>query len=536
MPNEGKSRARDPQEPVEPISQTSSPATDEETAHPPNNFTANAILPKKRVVSSLVDDELKLPRKHHFSQATAEGTATLDTALEFSSNSCTLTVANGLVDALTPGQENLISVPNPMPLSQSQATEGQTAVVSSNHLVLDFSLISNDGELRHPTRKEAEEILSMFPTAYAVGFSPPMLVVRLREYPPKPWPISIAGLPAWFTTDNEAEPIQFGVPGRQHGILENTLPIWHPPSQSFFKVIVEAFQQDFGVSVFSVMWMGSWFLITIPNEIQPKLLPSKISGLLATYSYPGATGNHQLQQAAYRAVVPTQTVRGETDYQPILRPGVMVSCGTAGNNELFTTAGVPVKDQDGKKWVTVTTHGFPLGEEKVWHPTAAGAVIGEVRVILEDTDISLVELLDEFFFEAETFGTATNPAVSLVGFKSSDDVRIGEKVVMDSPFSGRREGLVGRVEFRRAGPESPDHALHWVTTVWTYIGNGSDELAAGSCGSVLWNEDGEVVAIFGYADENGWAPGLSAVSLLDAGFEICPITRKAGQEGSAHEG
>lgn len=94
-----------------------------------------------------------------------------------------------------------------------------------------------------------------------------MLVIRLRQYPPKPWPISIAGLPAWFTTDDLAEPIQFGVPGRQPRVLENSLCLWSTPSKSLFEAIVETFRQNFDIAVYSVMWMGSWILITIPEGV-----------------------------------------------------------------------------------------------------------------------------------------------------------------------------------------------------------------------------------------------------------------------------
>lgn len=126
--------------------------------------------------------------------------------------------------------------------------------------------------------------------------------------------------------------------------------------------MVETFRQSFDVAVYSVMWMGSWILITIPEGIQPKILPSTIAGHLTTYTYPGRPGDNQLRQAAHRAVIPTETTCDESDYRPVLRPGVMVSCRAAGDNELLTTTGVPVKHPNGKKHVTVATYEFPLGE------------------------------------------------------------------------------------------------------------------------------------------------------------------------------
>lgn len=92
----------------------------------------------------------------------------------------------------------------------------------------------------------------------------------------------------------------------------------------------------------------------------------------------------------------------------------------------------------------------------MWHPTATGAMIGEVCLTLDNTDVSLMELLDGFGFEAKTFDTTSHPGILLVGFKRTDNVRMAEKVVMDNPFSGRHEGLVGRIKSRRTDPARPD--------------------------------------------------------------------------------
>lgn len=109
---------------------------------------------------------------------------------------------------------------------------------------------------------------------------------------------------------------------------------------------------------------------------------------------------------------------------------------------------------------------------------------------LDDTDVSLMELLDGFGFEAKTFDTAAHPGILLVGFKRTDNVRIAEKVVIDNPVSDRCEGLVGRIEYRRTDTARLSPPFNWVRIIWTYIGNGHDEPEAGSCGSVIWNEVG----------------------------------------------
>jgi hypothetical protein len=43
-------------------------------------------------------------------------------------------------------------------------------------------------------------------------------------------------------------------------------------------------------------------------------------------------------------------------------------------------------------FITVASHGFPLDEETVYHPTPSGRVIGKVERCLGETDIALVKL------------------------------------------------------------------------------------------------------------------------------------------------
>lgn len=46
----------------------------------------------------------------------------------------------------------------------------------------------------------------------------------------------------------------------------------------------------------------------------------------------------------------------------------------------------------GHKWLTIASHGFPLGHEMHFHPAANGPVVGTVEKVFEDTDRSLAKL------------------------------------------------------------------------------------------------------------------------------------------------
>jgi hypothetical protein len=393
---------------------------------------------------------------------------------------------------------------------------------ASRHLVFNtFSLKSSDGTMRHPTTAESDLIIALFPTTYSIGFLPPVLVIRCTKLPPKPWPVTIAGVPAWFTSDESTYPIPLGMVGlKGNALADHVLPLWKTPTTSEFSKVIEALNHDFGVEPLSVLWTGTRFLITIPIGTNCHNLPGLIMGLLATYKYPDT--NHPTE-AALRWTEPSFGIRDETNYYPNLRPGVMLSCGTAGGKEQLTTSGIPVKDKDGKMYITVASHGFPLGEEQVWHPTGQHRIIGEVKAILGNTDISLMELNAGLTYSTETFGSSTSNGITLTGFLGPDDIRQGQLAYLDNPFSGRCDGMVSLVERQRIPIDEPVPLLKWITVVWVYIGNGAEEPLDGSYGSAVWDEGGRVIALFRFADENGWARATSVMPLVEAELEICPV-------------
>ena len=122
----------------------------------------------------------------------------------------------------------------------------------------------------------------------------------------------------------------------------------------------------------------------------------------------------------------------------------------------MTASGIPVEDpRTGEKFVTVASHGFPLGEESVWHPTGAGAVIGEVKAIPGDTGISLMKLLDRTSYSLNTFRTRTTSGVRISRLRNADDFRNYETVFLDSPFSGRCDGIVSAKQLKRLLVDEP---------------------------------------------------------------------------------
>lgn len=53
-------------------------------------------------------------------------------------------------------------------------------------------------------------IVEVFQTALSVGIFPPAIVVRFKTLPEKPWPLTVAGLPVLFTTDQDTIGFDYG--------------------------------------------------------------------------------------------------------------------------------------------------------------------------------------------------------------------------------------------------------------------------------------------------------------------------------------
>ncbi|KAF8246280.1 hypothetical protein K440DRAFT_632274 [Wilcoxina mikolae CBS 423.85] len=60
-------------------------------------------------------------------------------------------------------------------------------------------------------------------------------------------------------------------------LMDNVLPAWQTPKTSDFAMVIETLESQSRVSVLSVIWMATRFIIMVPIG-----LPGMIMGLLAT--------------------------------------------------------------------------------------------------------------------------------------------------------------------------------------------------------------------------------------------------------------
>jgi hypothetical protein len=372
-----------------------------------------------------------------------------------------------------------------------------------------------------PIETEYDLISQAFPNAESIGVYPPMIVVRYKVLPVKPWPISVAGLPAFFTTDMESMGFEYGKAG---GSLTKVLSDFdardHVDELLMDRVI--AYFEEIHVAITSVLNLGGTWIITIPDGTFLKSLPFSIANSLCQYKF--ASEVEHRQEAVFRGTEPKGTVWDATHYGD-LRPGMMISCGgSLATPELLTTSGIGVKDEYGSRYFTIASHGAPPGRESIYHPDLHGTLLGRVHDRLADSGIALVRLSPLQTYHNETFGAqlsdCTISSQRVHRIRDAFTIKRGDFVTMNSPFSGYCIGMHMGTEKKKVPSDDPVVPHIWITSAWSYFGNGIEEPMNGCCGAAILDDDGLVISFFRFVTSLGFGIGAAASTLSKWGYKV----------------
>lgn len=80
---------------------------------------------------------------------------------------------------------------------------------NTRHIRMDFKLF-RDGRKCSPSSIQCGAITALFPTSFQLTFTPPFLIIACFKLPAKPWPVTVAGMPLYLTTDKECSPMDLG--------------------------------------------------------------------------------------------------------------------------------------------------------------------------------------------------------------------------------------------------------------------------------------------------------------------------------------
>lgn len=184
-----------------------------------------------------------------------------------------------------------------------------------------------------------------------------------------------------------------------------------------------------------------------------------------------------------------------------------------------------MEDDYGYNYLTMASHGFPLGRESVYHPNANGAGLGRVHDRLTDSNIALLRISSSQGFRNETFAArlldGTNiPPQKICGILDPIDIRTYDEVTMNNPFSGYCIGVHIGVQQTKVPSDDPAAEHRWITHEWTYFGNGLDEPMDGCCGSPILDQSGNVVSFFRFLTASGMGVGVAASTLEAWGYHV----------------
>ena len=387
------------------------------------------------------------------------------------------------------------------------------------HVVLGFNLLVN-GEQVSPNQDQVNEIWALFPTCYAVGHLPPFLVIRVQELPPKPWPISVAGLPLFLTESLDEQPLDWGIMTAGPKVdISAELCLWKNPSLDAIASIFRFFS-DLGATIDRIQWWGVGFRILATSEPFSdwrQRLPRYINKLRVGYTFGDISGIEK----ALRKKQPSSSVKDDSIYDD-LRPGIKLNFADPSGVTIDTTSGVCVKGPNGLKYMTVAKHGFPgqLGAE-VWHPDGNGILLGHVVEHFGESDIALCKLEAGLSYAQEPFcETAQDPVITFQDLGDVMSKKLFDFVYMDTPFTGLLDGqLVGK-EFLRLPVDVATEKIQYAMCSLVGLGSGNADLAQGCCGGVLWDDDHNVLGQFRFAADNGvcYFPAYDTIRSL--GFKL----------------
>lgn len=346
------------------------------------------------------------------------------------------------------------------PESPESSTSG-IQIPPSRHIILPFNLRQNRTAFHGAN---SELLYRLFPDTKSVSFDGYFLVFWLSALPPKPWPVTIAGVQPYFTIDPNDDGPTPPIKRASKSILRVSDEIDAtnlPPGKidDAFELVKNFFAQA-KISITEVQYWNIFFVIILENEeTDLAKVPSAIGRCRCFYLFENEMGRPRPDEFPARQICdPTGNIVDNGEYD-ILRPGVMVSSGRDPTThiEYLTSSGVLVEDSRGNRYMTVASHGFPHGDT-VFHPSAGCKNIGQIIMEISHTDVALVKLHDEVQFVNETFESPLDGAgpVQLQEFIPADETQVGSFVYMNNPFAGYSEGTCGPHSWTRVPSDDPN--------------------------------------------------------------------------------
>ncbi|KAJ4688880.1 hypothetical protein HRR80_000248 [Exophiala dermatitidis] len=431
-----------------------------------------------------------------------------------------------------------LSLYKDIPFPPKEDMSAQVQPPPARRLVFTFDLRDSMGAWADP---ENEELLrSVFPETTGIACDGFFLCLKLRTLPPKPWPLTIAGLPLYLHPDlgeigfgNGPMPIARLASWRNGSIAEDqngrNLEDWEP----LFLLVRDHFIK-LEISITQVMYVGHAMIIALEHRTTDmNKLPFQAAKVTCLYIFDDELVKPSMPHA--RCLLDPAPGNPDVSQYDHLQPGLRVTSAFLPNSDspytfLGTTTGVLLKDRVGNESMTVAAHGFPSQcGTKVFHALPNGdREIGELITEVSHTDIALVKLANTETFSNVTFQNDVIPEpIQLRRLLPASQRQKIRDVCLDSPDTGFIEGQLMCSARERVSCDVIDGPpeQNWIATTWSYMGQDvADNLPEEICGSAMWDVDGNVLGFFRYAPKAGalrdWCVGIAADELINRGYTL----------------
>jgi hypothetical protein len=207
------------------------------------------------------------------------------------------------------------------------------------------------GKVRSPTSNEWKLILSVFPECTGYRIADPILVLQFPT-PPKWTPTTVGVLPTVYIRDMRLYNHISGTPrnrkledfGGDFAIEDGRLPTFETLERAF-KLFASHVQ-----NITTLRYRHNHWVVGVSQSFDPQQMPGTFGRRLVTYT----SGDVQTQYSRPQLSTPNNGQFDQTDYRAFgLSPGVKVV-----GLSMATTSGVLVKNEDGRRRLTLANRGF----------------------------------------------------------------------------------------------------------------------------------------------------------------------------------
>ncbi|EXJ55875.1 hypothetical protein A1O7_08806 [Cladophialophora yegresii CBS 114405] len=419
------------------------------------------------------------------------------------------------------------TVPNS--LHQNMATHDPQEPPPARHLIFSFDLREKFDPSSDPEKRDI--LWNIFPGTIGIGSDGWFVYLQLRTLPPKPWPLTVAGVPLYLHLKLGQNPLPPARPvsWKNGSIAEDQDGKYMKDWKPLFLAIKDHFQ-DLRIPITEVMYLGNVVVIVLKHrDTDTDTLPCRAAKIGCNYLFEDEMG----RPSALHASRLTDPAPGNPDVSQYdtLQPGLRVASSYLPSSSatfMSTTTGVLLRDGVGNEFMTVAAHGFPSQcGTQVFHAfPGIGRDVGELVMEVSHTDIALVKLKDTEKFSNITFESDRIPEpIQLKQLAPTASCPRFSLVCLDSPDTGFIEGQFMWSSFQAIPSDDESAEQDWVFTTWSYMGqDAAMKFPEEMCGSSIWSEDGNVLGFFRYAPKEGlmkdWCVGLAADELINRGYTL----------------